>query len=264
VDKTADLACRILSKGYPLLTEKPPGLNAGENRRMVEAAGVTPNFVAFNRRYMPVVQKAMSLLNEWGGPECIMDIHYRMIRGNRRDANFATTAIHGVDLVRYIVGSAYRKLDLIYNPLPRYGESAANFHLRGHTENGIFISLDFLPLSGIQTERLEINTHKGLLALHLPIWAGCYDGLGRLALFTGDKEVLTFTGEADGELTGMEEARSEYVLGGFYHENAAFFDALRNDTGSKRRLFADGDIASGLQAVEIADCLAQRLPCFGR
>ena len=43
---------------------------------------------------------------------------------------------------------------------------------------------------------------------------------------------------------------------GFYHENAAFFDTIR---AGQRPV---GDVASGLQAVEIADAVRQRLPSW--
>ena len=38
VEKTAELSCRIMERGYPILLEKPPGLNGAETRRMIEVA----------------------------------------------------------------------------------------------------------------------------------------------------------------------------------------------------------------------------------
>jgi predicted dehydrogenase len=238
VERTMELSCRVLAMGFPLITEKPPGLNVGETRRMMEAAGDIPNQVAFNRRYMPLVQKARALI---GGTDSITDIRYRMARVRRPDPDFSTTAIHGIDLVKYLSGNFYRQLHFTYRELPEHGPGVANFHLSGRMGNGIVVHLDFLPMSGVNTERLEINTTRGLYSLRLPIWEGCYDGYGRLDFF-----------ENNIRAERIQEEDEWFILGGFYHENAFFFDDLRN--GKK----PEGDIASGLQAVDVADCIRRR------
>ncbi|MCL2604396.1 MAG: Gfo/Idh/MocA family oxidoreductase [Defluviitaleaceae bacterium] len=259
VELTADLACRVLSKGFPLITEKPPGINVEENRRMAKAAeqnpsGRIPNFAAFNRRHMPVVQKAMELIEGFGGAGCITDIRYRMLRVNRTDANFATTAIHGIDLVRHIASSPYGELNIAYRAMPQYGAPVTDYHINGTTENGIAVGMDFLPMSGVNTERLEINTTRGLLELRLPIWAGCRDGTGRLTHYENDGEAYVWRGE---------EGTEDFVAAGFYRENALFFNALRNGEGSGDEILRNG-IASGLQAVEIADYLTKRKTTYQR
>jgi len=251
VEKTAELSCKILEKGYPLILEKPPGMTGEEARRMINTAKNTPNQVAFNRRYMPIVQKAKSLLEEWGGTSCIMDIQYRMVRANRRDPEFATTAIHGIDLVKYLAGSDYKHVNFQYHELPEMGETVANFYLNCQMENNIITNLAFLPISHINTERVEINTTKGLLCLHLPIWSGCYDQHGKITFYSNNEKSWEING------TEITDSQEDFILGGFYNENAQFFDALRNGTKP------DGDIASGLQSVEIANCITQRLSHYG-
>jgi len=247
VELTAALSCRIFEQGYPLILEKPPGMNRLEAMGMIEACKGVPNQVAFNRRYMPLVIKAMEMINEWGGAECILDINYRMLRVNRRDNDFATTAIHGIDLVKFLSKSSYRHIDFTYRELPQLGENVSNFHLSGVMDSGAVIRLDFLPISGANTERLEINTTSGLIDLHLPIWAGCFDGAGRLTYIRDNETVLTIYGNEHDE---------DFVLGGFYDENARFFDDVRS--GKK----PEGDIASGLQAVEVASCISRRMENF--
>ena len=123
---TAELSCEILGKGYPLILEKPPGLNENETLRMIEASKNVPNQVAFNRRYMPIIEKTVSLLDEWGGAGCILDIQYKMVRANRTDPDFSTTAIHGIDLVKFLVRSDYKEINFRYRELPHVGETVAN------------------------------------------------------------------------------------------------------------------------------------------
>lgn len=250
VQLTADLACRILDKGYPVMTEKPPGLNAAENKQMTETAGDIPTFVAFNRRFMPAVQKAMKIITDMGEAGRITHIHYRMLRINRRDAAFATTAIHGIDLVKYIAGSDYKNLRFTYHNLPALGETVANFHIQGTTENGTVVGLDFLPDAGTITERLEITTHGGVIYVNLPIWAESPDGLGSVVCYQNGKITAELTGEAPEDGCG-----ERFVLSGFYHENAAFFDALQKKDAA---VLQKNNIASGLQSVEVAACLTER------
>ena len=246
VELTAELSCLILDKGYPLILEKPPGVNKAETLSMIQTAQAsgTPNQVAFNRRYMPLVQKLMELLEKESSE--IMDIQYRMLRVGRRDSAFSTTAIHGIDLVRYISKSDYKQVIFRYNALPSYGETVANFHLSGVMESGAVVHLDFLPVSGINVERLEINTNAGLFWLDLPLGGNSYDMPGKLTHIVNNKVKLSLTGKT------LSESTEDLVLSGFYHENERFFNALRNNEKP------EGDIASGLQSVEIADCINMR------
>jgi len=247
-NKTAELSCFIMEKGYPLLLEKPPGLNADETRRMISVAhnNNALNQVAFNRRFVPLVQKMIEKINNFGGCKEITDLHYRMLRVDRRDINFATTAIHGIDLVRYIAGADYKQIKFTYKELSQYGDSVANIHLNGLMSSGIVVHMDFLPMSGVVTERLEVNTTNGIFFVELPVWKEGLDMPGRITHYINNECVFTTTGE---EIAGCTE---EYMLNGFYHENKSFFDNIRN-----KRIPAD-DIASDLQGVEISDCIYNR------
>ncbi len=63
---TCTLTCQVLEMGFPLLLEKPPGLTTEEIDRMIAAARAsgTPNQVAFNRRYTPLVAALKQRLAE--------------------------------------------------------------------------------------------------------------------------------------------------------------------------------------------------------
>ena len=248
VAKTAELSCKIMERGYPVILEKPPGLNGAETRRMIDVAhkhGV-PNQVAFNRRYIPLVQRMMEILDSLDATDEITDICYRMIRVNRRDRDFATTAIHGIDLVRYIAGTDYKHVDFRYHELPQYGERVTNIHINGVMTSGTVIHMDFLPMSGVVTERVEVNTHKGLFRIDIPAWAYGEDRLGRITHILNNEVILAETCE---DLVGSDK---EYMINGMYHENESFLNDIRE--GRK----PEGDIMSGLQSVEIADCINDR------
>jgi len=252
---TAELSCKILDKGYPLIMEKPPGLTGVETRCMMFAAADTPNTVAFNRRYMPIVLKTKIILGDWCAMtegNHILDIRYNMVRHNRTDTNFATTAIHGIDLVRYLADANYKKVNFRYQNFPHIGETVANFFLDCEMENGIHASLSFQPISHINIERVEINTTGGLWELQLPIWAGCHDGNGKITRYENNE--IAWERDIINVFYSPDDT-ADYVLGGFYYENAIFYNNLRKGI-NRPDIYG---IESGLQSVEIAECIQKRM-----
>jgi len=115
---TARLSMQVMDKGYPLLMEKPPGLDVAETTAMIETAervGVATQ-VAFNRRYMPLVRQLKRQLEKRFLPSDIQHIRYDFYRIGRLDDDFAATAIHGVDAVKFIAGSDYANVRFHYHP----------------------------------------------------------------------------------------------------------------------------------------------------
>lgn len=245
VEATCALGCAILELGYPLLLEKPPGLDGDECRRLIAAAAKAgvPNQVAFNRRYCPLVAELKTRLEAFP-PEAIHDLRYDFLRIGRKDPDFSTTAIHGIDTVRFLAGADYRRVRFTYRELPELGPGVANLFLEAEFASGATAHLNFCPVSGLLVERATVNLLDHTFLLNIPIW-NAYDAPGRLLHLHRGKTVADLAGN---------ETDSEAVLGGFYGENASFLDDLR--AGRRPR----GDLPSGLQSVEIAACIRHRLP----
>lgn len=251
VDRTCELSCAVLDMGFPLLMEKPPGLNRSECLAMIaaaEKAGV-PNQVAFNRRYAPLVCGLKARLEAAFQPVDIQDIRYDFFRVNRRDADFATTAIHGIDTVRFLAGAPYRRVRFGYHELPALGPTVANLHMDCEMVSGATAHLHFCPVTGVIVERATVALFDHTFFVHIPIWKA-FDSPGRLQHLVRGELVEDVDG---GTIEGAEEM---YMASGFYGENASFLDDLR----AGRR--PAGDIRSGLQSVEIADAIRQRLPVY--
>jgi predicted dehydrogenase len=246
---TAELAIRVLERGYPLLTEKPPGMNRAEIDAMIDAADRSgmPNQAAFNRRYMPLVQELKRLMD----PGDIYTLRYEMSRVNRRDSDFSTTAIHGIDTARYIAGSDYRRADLYYQEMPELGPGVCNMHLYAEFESGATAQLAFTPVAGALFERAEIVGLDQTITLYLPV-PDSIDGAGGLVSRQGGKVSYSLDG---GDIPdGLEPS----VANGFYRENESFFD----DVIAGRK--PEGDLRSGIQAVEISACMRERRPEYKR
>jgi len=248
VHLTVDLGVRILERSFPLLTEKPPGLDRDECLRLIAAAEKSgaPNQVAFNRRYMPIVSALKKRLAEFAPGE-IQTILYDFFRIGRCDADFSTTAIHGIDTVKFLAGADYRHVRFYYREYPELGPTVADIRLEAEFTSGTAARITFCPVTGAVLERATVNLYDQTFFAYLPMHGG-FDHSGRF--------IHLVRGEVRMDVSGPELAGSDepFVLGGFYGENRAFFDDLR--AGRRPR----GDIRSGLQSVEIADCIRRRVP----
>jgi len=244
---TAKLAVRVLDLGYPLLVEKPPGLTKEETLHMIETArkNDVPNQVSFNRRHIPLIKKLKELLDERVGTNTHYHIQCQFFRVGRLDPDFSTTAIHGIDLVRFIAGSNYRNVRFRYQELPHLGPGVANIFLDCVFHSGATAQLSFCPTAGIVVERIIVNAVDYSFFVNLPIW-GAIDSPGEIRLMHKGKEELRISGET------LVDSNEIFITNGFYDVNRSFFDDVRNGRKPK------DDIESGLQSVEIAECIRYR------
>lgn len=245
---TEALASKILQQGYPLLLEKPPGRTKTEVLKLCEIAerkGI-PNRVAFNRRYDPIIRELKRLLDKNCKPEEIHDIRYDMFRVNRNDADFSTTAIHGIDAVRFIAGSDYKHIRYRYHELPHLGQGTANIYMDCVLVSGATAHLNICPVSGVGIERVTVNMHRNTFFADIPMWFK-FDAPGRLVHVREDKILVDLKGPDI-----SEKGSGLFETCGFYYEIATFFDALQ--AGRK----ISGDLRSSVQSLEVAECIQNR------
>lgn len=243
---TCELGCDILRRGIPLLLEKPPGLTTLEVDRLIAAAdsGHTPNQVAFNRRYTPLIVHLKALLAAHC-PTGIQHLHYDFTRVGRTDADFSTTAIHGIDTACFIAGAPYAHIRFQYQEFPELGPTVANIFMEGIFTSGTTVHLAFCPVSGAVTERATACALDHSFYLQLPIWNG-YDAPGHLQHIHKGALVSDDSGP---QISGSNE---DFILNGFYAENEAFLEDIRAGRHPV------GDVRSARQSVEIAQCIRER------
>lgn len=242
VHLTCEMSIEIMKRGYNIILEKPPGRNREELELMSKTAkecGVNVR-TSFNRRYTPLVTELKKRLDESG--EKIINITCQMYRWHRYDKDFSTTAIHSVDLVKYIVGCDYEKVSFDYDFRPELGENVKNIIMNAKFENGTFAQITFIPIGGVVTERISTNTHNNTYFVDLPVW-GNMDVPGKLIHIKDGSKVETVTGDTLADSTEMFE------LCGFYDENRGFFEHVRNGCETIC------DLETALQSVEIEDCI---------
>jgi predicted dehydrogenase len=211
-----ELGCQVLRRGLALLCEKPPGLTPDEVERLIAAAKESgaAHMVAFNRRWMPLTRE---LVKQLDGRQ-VEYVQYTLSRVGRNDPDFSTTAVHAVDAVRFLAGSDYRRVQIRRHDLAEMGEGAANFSLSGEMQNGALVEIAITPLAGLAVERALVSAHGWTADLHCPTGA---DGSGRLDVYAAGRLMAGLDGAT---AAGGAEA---WRTGGFYQEDAAFFDSLR-------------------------------------
>jgi predicted dehydrogenase len=248
-----EMACAILALGCPLLLEKPPGLTIAEHasiRFAAQAVGV-PVRVAFNRRYTPLVRILREAFQARFQPEELRYLRYDFTRVGRRDADFSTTAIHGLDAAAFLAGSPYRSARFHYQPLQGPGPQAVNVYIDAVFASGALGRLEFFPLAGLSAERATLHLQEHTFFLELPQASGP-DGQGRLRHLEN--------GRLAGEWSGAEAAGGSepWLLEGFYAEDALFLDALAGRPGQDERLGPLEDLDSSRQSVALMQAMRER------
>ena len=234
---TSEIAAEIIGLGYNLLTEKPPGMTTGECRRILYAIEKTDviAMAAFNRRFMPLVKKLKSMISNI----VIENIKYDLFRTGRKDADFSTTAIHGIDMVKMLGNSNYISINIEYQELD--STPVGNIFLNGTMESGTAVSLNFYPDSGLTAERTTVFAGSKTWFLNIPIW-DCPDYPGSILYYENGYLKETIIGEET----------DKFISSGFYDEHRDFYEAIRKD------LDFPNTIEDSLQSVEIMELLRHR------
>lgn len=247
----AACAVRVLELGCPVLLEKPPGVNAGEAAAIAGAAASAGLYhaVLFNRRSMPLALRLRELLAD----EEIEAVSLEMCREGRANEDFTTTAIHGIDCLRFLAGEDFASLSFAYQDDPKRG--CVNYFAYGAFESGARVDMRFLPCAGAVTERVAVYTKGKQFYLHLPVWSGTtyvpgLDCPGLLTGAAGEREFLRVDGAA---LCGCADG---YVLNGFYDEDRLALAALSEGRPTS------APVAGCLQSVEIAATMRNREPDY--
>lgn len=248
VAATAETASRVIADGCPVMMEKPPGRTREEICHIIRAVKTTgtPAITAFNRRYSPLLNQMLAIhRNECGEPA--EHVRCDFYRYNRHDPDFSTTAIHGIDALRFISGGAYRSAALFYQGLDRE-KPAANIFLDAEFSNDVSGFISFCPTTGANFERYVLNTRHWTLIAETVVPGNGADWPGRIFVYH-DGSLLRIESPAPHPLS-----EEPVYLAGYYSEHEAFIRYLRAGFP------ADDDLEMSLDAVEIADALRRRLP----
>lgn len=140
------VAMQCLSSGKPVLMEKPPGFSADETSELVDQARKykTYGMVSMNRRFYSVVEHGLAALAGYGPlrgailevPEAItLNRQSYRLPNIEFDHFMFRNSIHGIDLLRYILGDV-KKVYSLARSNAQYGNRGASFAALVEHETG--------------------------------------------------------------------------------------------------------------------------------
>lgn len=209
----SELGIKLLGLGIPCVVEKPLGASLADAQALRDAAIATktPNMVSVNRRFMPLLNRAIEWTSHAGR---LGYVHCTLARHARREPEFLwATAVHAVDTLRYIAGQVVgfdvrnlRALD---------GATTWNA-IDMRFENGISGRVDVLPSAGMVEETYDLFGDNFRASVTCPF---------------GPQ--LGWRCFREGQLIQDEMVPAEVpedVVNGCYDEATAFIEALRSGT----------------------------------
>ena len=203
----SNLGIKLLNLGIPCVVEKPLGASLAEAQALRDSAAATktPNMVSVNRRFMPLLKRAI----EWTNAGRLRYVHCTLARHSRKEPEFLwATAVHAVDTLRHIAGQVVA-FDLRTLTAP---SATAWYALELQFENGISGRVDVLPTAGMVEETYDLFGEGFRASVTCPF--------GRQ---------LGWRCFRDGRLVEAENVPAETpedIVNGCYDEAATFLEAL--------------------------------------
>jgi myo-inositol 2-dehydrogenase/D-chiro-inositol 1-dehydrogenase len=216
---TCGVASLVLERGFPLLLEKPPGMSRAELGRLIAAAekGGGRAQVAFNRRYMPVMRRAHEILAAGIRPESVGRIDYEMIRFDRWEPDFSTTAIHALDAALFLARSPFLAAEIRLQTQKSGDREAMNVAIEAECAAGTRVLVNIQPVAGVNADSAKIHAVGQSLAIKIPV-SPQSTADGALEHWRGDKLITTFS---DRDCDVVEKL-------GVFGETEAFLNAVRS------------------------------------
>jgi myo-inositol 2-dehydrogenase / D-chiro-inositol 1-dehydrogenase len=241
---------QVLSRGIPVLLEKPPAETLEELDGMIALAREKRviNQVAFNRRFAPVLVELRRRLATAGPVHCLQGW---MMRSKRHDPDFSTTAIHLIDAMRFVIDDDYGKLTLRYHTWNSGGDPVTNFHIEGVTSRGVMVQLSICPDSGMMAEGFAARCAGRTIEAEMTAMGHEFEGFGLVRDWSQGKPTQTISGKV---LAGRGES---YVVYGMLDQMASFVRCV------KERSKPGMDLQNSRRSLELMLALRQRAATFG-
>jgi predicted dehydrogenase len=219
-ENISGLGVKLLNLGIPCVVEKPLGASLAEAQTLRDAAAATKtsNMVSVNRRFMPLLNRAIEWTRHAGR---LRYVHCTLARHSRKESEFVwATAVHAVDTLRYIAGQVVA-FDL--RTLTAPAGATRWYGLDLQFENGISGRVDVLPTAGMVEETYDLFG----------------DGF-RASVTCPFGPQLGWRCFRDGRLVDTENVPAETpedIVNGCYDEAAAFLEVLSG--GNPKASIAD-------------------------
>jgi myo-inositol 2-dehydrogenase / D-chiro-inositol 1-dehydrogenase len=250
-----EVACaigkRVLSRGLPTLLEKPPADTLEGLDSMIALAKEKQviHQVAFNRRFAPILVELRRRLASAGPVHCLQAW---MMRSNRRDPDFSTTAIHLIDAVRFVLNDEYRSLNLRYQTWSSAGSPVTNFSIEGVMASGAMLQICICPDCGMQAEGFLARCAGRTFEAEMTPIGHVFQNYGLLREWSQTKPTEMISGK---DLAGRDEP---FVTYGMLGQMASFLRSVKEH--SKPAM----DLQCARRSLELMLALRARAATFGQ
>jgi predicted dehydrogenase len=139
------------------------------SRPRTSGAAAVPHQVAFNRRFVPVVQEARRRLAALG-PAAVQHLHYEMTRVGPARPDFSTTAIHGLDAVRFLAGARLCARRASLSRAARRSARRRHIFVDAVLTSGATAHLAFCPARGGWWSAPPFTRAGTRFFLRIPMW----------------------------------------------------------------------------------------------
>ncbi len=189
VPLTDKMASDMLTRGIPMVIEKPPGANSDECRHMLSVAQATgtPHMISFNRRFSPAIQMARDWMADNAADRPPKVFIGRMVRFNRREDSFVwSTGIHIVDAMISLMGvPKYVDATSIPEGDPGVYYTQATLEYQSGARGHLFFS----PTAGMLEETYELHGEEYLIKIET-LW-------GAIDIWDHNEHVLSWQAPED-------------------------------------------------------------------
>jgi predicted dehydrogenase len=186
-----DVSAQLLSTGKPVLLEKPPGVSADDTEALIRTAedARTWGMVGLNRRFYSIVEHGLAALGDLGAIRgAIVEIPQRITSDRQSgrltqfdyDNFYVRNSIHGVDLIRYVLGDPVRVHSRTW-PNWEFDNRGASFAALLEYPNGVVGTVMDLWDTPDQT-RLRVTAEAGSVEWEPPRKAWVESKKGRYAI----------------------------------------------------------------------------------
>lgn len=211
---TEKIAGDLLTRGLPLVIEKPPGETSEATRRLLRIAENhnAPHMISFNRRFAPVITKA----REWlagpgkGRPPKLMI--GRMLRRARREEGFVVGT--GIHLIDAILSFMDRPEEVFTRKVPTGVPGRSFYDASVRFRDGALADFILSSDVGVNEETFEIHGQEYCIQIDT---AAC-----RIRVFDGGQEALSWQ--------APEGAEGAFTCGAV-EETAAFIRYIKEGKG---------------------------------
>ncbi|NRA38705.1 MAG: Gfo/Idh/MocA family oxidoreductase [Planctomycetes bacterium] len=212
---TEKIIAIIAQRNLPFICEKPPTSSARSQHDLIQAVGDTPHLVAYNRRSAPFTMAA----REWMIQQNIQSISSHFFRHQRKDPDFSSTFVHGLDTTLFLLGQTV----VAAQAHIQHQDEVINIGLSMQCADNTYAHLLIGPNAGDQCEHYDIRSASRSAFLAFPQF-GMRDLPGYVELFENN-ELKKRIGPKD---CGIHDDNEMEALGGIIAEYKALQMVLAN------------------------------------